>query len=509
MGLVSSLGQYSLFGDSFAGILASLLVAFVIGNVLQQFRPRDKSTPPVVFHLFPWFGSMITYGIDPYKFFFGMREKYGNVYTFIMGGRRITVALGVDGNELVLNGKLSQVSAEDAYTPLTTPVFGEDVVYDVPNHVLMEQKKFVKFGLGIENFKAYVPLIVGETKKYFESSPYFQAGSGKTSGSVPLLKAMSEITIYTASRTLQGKEVRDALDGSFADLYHDLDRGFTPLNFMFPNLPLPSYRRRDVAQKKMAQTYMNIIKKRRETGETPDTDMIWSLMNAKYKDGRALTDKEIAHMMIALLMAGQHTSSATGTWALLHLGADKKLQQDLLEEQKRVCGEDLPELQYEHLKDLTLLNYVIRETLRMHPPLHSIMRLVKAPIQVPGSDIIIPEGHFLMAAPGVTAVDPAHFPNPNTFTADRWSKKSADVDIEEKIDYGYGLVSKGAASPYLPFGAGRHRCIGEQFAYVQLGTLISAFVRELEWESVVPPPDYSSMVVLPAGGSEMRWKLRK
>ena len=52
---------------------------------------------------------------------------------------------------------------------------------------------------------------------------------------------------------------------------------------------------------------------------------------------------------------------------------------------------------------------------------------------------------------------------------------------EETEDYGYGLVSKGAASPYLPFGAGRHRCIGEQFAYVQLQTILATVVRDFKF----------------------------
>lgn len=53
----------------------------------------------------------------------------------------MTACLGPKGNDFVFNGKLSDVSAEDAYSHLTTPVFGEGVVYDVPNHILMEQKK--------------------------------------------------------------------------------------------------------------------------------------------------------------------------------------------------------------------------------------------------------------------------------------------------------------------------------------------------------------------------------
>lgn len=45
------------------------------------------------------------------------------------------------GNEFILNGKLKDVNAEDVYGPLTTPVFGKEVVYDCPNSKLMEQKK--------------------------------------------------------------------------------------------------------------------------------------------------------------------------------------------------------------------------------------------------------------------------------------------------------------------------------------------------------------------------------
>ena len=49
--------------------------------------------------------------------------------------------LGRKGNAFVLNGKLKDVNAEEIYTVLTTPVFGQDVVYDCPNSKLMEQKK--------------------------------------------------------------------------------------------------------------------------------------------------------------------------------------------------------------------------------------------------------------------------------------------------------------------------------------------------------------------------------
>jgi sterol 14alpha-demethylase len=134
----------------------------------------------------------------------------------------------------------------------------------------MEQKKFVKVGLSMENFRAYVGMIEEEVEDFIRSDPAFskaQVIGSNEWGRFDVADVMSEITILTASRTLQGKEVRSNLDKGFAGLYSDLDGGFTPINFLFPNLPLESYRRRDRAHKKMSEFYINIIKKRKSLGE--------------------------------------------------------------------------------------------------------------------------------------------------------------------------------------------------------------------------------------------------
>jgi sterol 14-demethylase len=150
---------------------------------------------------------------------------------------------------------------------LTTPVFGKDVVYDCPNEKLMEQKKFMKVGLCMDTLRAYVGMVENEVSEFLKKDPsfrIFQMNDINEWGQIDVLKVTQEITILTAACTLQGKEVRGNMDTTFAQLFSDLDGGFTPLNFLFPNLPLESYRRRDRAQKKMAEFYINIIKARKE-----------------------------------------------------------------------------------------------------------------------------------------------------------------------------------------------------------------------------------------------------
>ena len=324
--------------------------------------------------------------------------------------------------------------------------------------------------------RSYVPLIVREVQEFIKRSETFKGTAGKAN--IPT--TMAEMTIYTASRSLQGKEVRDRFDSSFADLYHDLDMGFSPINFMLPWAPLPHNKKRDFAQQKMAQTYLEIIKARREGGGKRDSDdMIWNLMSAVYKDGTPIPDSEVAHMMIALLMAGQHSSSSTSAWIMLRLATRPDILEELYQEQISVLGADLPPLTYDDLQRLNLNSQIVKETLRIHAPIHSIMRKVKSPMPVEGTPYIIPTSHVLMAAPGVTSKTDEFFSNPADWEPHRWDVEAEQKleEEDEKVDYGYGMVTKGASSPYLPFGAGRHRCIGEQFAYVQLGTITATMVR--------------------------------
>ncbi|KAG6900602.1 hypothetical protein C0993_007825 [Termitomyces sp. T159_Od127] len=505
--------------------LLNIPVIAVVLNVLWQLIvPRRATDPPVIFHWLPYVGSAIQYGNDPMSFFFSCREKaslranrysiiltgvpfptqYGDVFTFVLLGRKVTVALGPKGNSFVLGGKSTVLNAEDAYTPLTTPIFGKDVVYDVPNEIFMEQKRFVKVGLTSDNFRTYVGMIEEEVEDFLaqdSSFRVFQANDVKKWGEFDVCKVMQEITILTASRTLQGKEVREGLNKSFSGLYNDLDGGFTPLNWMFPNLPLASYRRRDAAHIKMSAFYVDIIKKRRASGNVKliyifppflyahkhpcqhgEPDMIEALMQQKYRGGKPLKDHEIAHIMIALLMAGQHTSSATGSWALLHIAANPEIAEALYEEQiKHFSTPDgkLRSMTYEELRELPLMDAVIRETLRMHPPIHSIMRKVRDDVVVPPSlsspsedkTYIVPKGHFVMSSPAVSQTDPRVWRDALNWDPYRWSDpegvaaqafETYEDKHGEKIDYGFGAVSKGTESPYQPFGAGKHRCIGEQ-----------------------------------------------
>lgn len=374
----------------------------------------------------------------------------------------------------------------------------------------MEQKRFVKHGLSPENLRAYVPLIEKEARQYFAR------WKGET-GTGDLGTAIAELTILTASRCLMGAHIRKYLSETVAELYCDLDKGFTPLNFLFPWLPLESYRKRDEAHIKMRELFLGIMAQRREKEELrkqnpsaaveddeeedDQSDMMRALMDSEYRDGRKMTDREVACLMIALLMAGQHTSSTTGTWCLSYLATHPEVRKELLEEQKAVLGDNLGALDYDALKSMTLLDKCIRETLRLKPPIIAIMRKAMATVEY--EDYVIPEGDYICCSPAVAQIDTAV-----------WGKDAHEFNPHRFDDANPLLtdaLGHGACSSYLPFGAGRHRCIGEAFAYIQLKTIVATFVQLFENYSMpeMPATDYTTLIVMPVKPVNVEFTRRK
>ncbi|EXF81456.1 14-alpha sterol demethylase Cyp51A [Colletotrichum fioriniae PJ7] len=537
---LSSLATIAFYG--FVGLVVSVLV-----NACRQTFFHGKSEPPAVFHWIPYIGNAISYGMDPVAFFVKYRARYGDVFTFTLFGRKMTCYLGIEGNDFILNGKLQDINAEEIYGPLTIPVFGKDVIYDCPNSKLMEQKKFVKFGLTQKALESHVPLIEKEVVDYIKMSPAWKGSSGV----VDISAAMSEITLFTAARSLQGEEVRQKLTAEFAGLYHDLDmvgapypvpqsiygfsrckddtdsgaiQGFTPINFLFPWLPLPRNRRRDAAHNKMRDVYEDIIIQRRKHGLESDDeyDMLWNLMNSNYKDGTPVPDKEVACMMITLLMGGQHSSSSASAWIMHRLAAHPDIAEELYQEQIQNLGHGderrLSPMQYSDLDKLPLLHNVVKETLRLHGSIHSILRKVMNPLTIPGSPYVVGTDKVLLASPMVTAISDDYFLDAKAWNPHRWDEPQPSediVDANDVVDYGYGAVSKGTRSPYIPFGAGRHRCIGEKFAYLNLGVIVGTIVRNFKLGTmdgrtgIVPPTDHTSMFARPVQPGLIRWTRRE
>lgn len=226
------------------------------------------------------------------------------------------------------------------------------------------------------------------------------------------------------------------------------------------------------------------------------TDILDIFINTNYKDGTPLSDSDITGLLIALLFAGQHTSSITSTWTALFILKDKAIMERIMKEQASVAGD---EISYDTVQEMELMHNCMREALRMHPPLVLLMRKVKQDLNfnAGGRDYLVPKGDTVMISPSVGMRIPTVFPNPDTFDPDRY----APPREEHKQPYAY-----------LGFGGGMHSCMGQNFAFVQVKTVLSVMFSMYEMEFIpdeMPDCDYEAMVVGPKGDCRVRYKARE
>jgi sterol 14-demethylase len=249
--------------------------------------------------------------------------------------------------------------------------------------------------------------------------------------------------------------------------------------------------------------------------------MIWNLMGSTYKDGNPVPDHEIANIMIGLLMAGQHNSYSVASWILFHIADRLDIQEALFQEQLVAFGSDLDtSSSHSIINRLPLHKMVVQETLRIHDPIHTMMRAIKAPLTIVSHhqptllDRVyrIPTSHILVAAPGITARSEEFFPDPTKWDPYRWQTIPDVLSSSEKDMTGQTPLSKGSASFFLPFGAGRHRCVGETFSYLQLSVMIAYLIRNFKFRPLpgaeFPKPDYSAMITRPILPARLRWERR-
>jgi sterol 14-demethylase len=455
-------------------------------------KKRGKGTPPIASIGIPVIGNYIEFAKNPVAFIEKCRQSFGSIYTVPMLHKNLTFLLEPEVSAPFYQLTDEQMSQSEVYG-FMTPVFGKGVVYDAENKKRTQQMQSMAQSLKSGRLKAYVPKIEAEIHAYIKN--------WGESGTVDILEALSELTILTSSRCLHGDEIRENMFAEVSRIYHDLDKGVTPLSFFFPYAPTPAHKLRDNARAEMVKIFSDVIAKRKtETGDTSHyTDILQVYIEFVYRDDNTqLTDDQIVGLLIALLFAGQHTSSITSTWTMMFLMHHPECMKQVLAEQEEVLGgkERLHDaLDFDSVSKMEYLQNCIKESLRMFPPLIMLMRMAMEDITTThnGQTYTIPKGDIVITSPAVSSRLESVFKNPNSFEPDRFGPERN----EQKTPFAY-----------LGFGGGRHACLGQQFGLMQVKTIVSVLLRTYKFEAVdkeFPEPDYTAMVVGPKNHCKVRY----
>lgn len=202
---------------------------------------------------------------------------------------------GPEASEAFFRASEDQLSNRAAYKKSQTPVFGPGIIFDVPLATHLEQLQMMIGALMPQTLRRYGDPIVEETERAI--------ADWGDAGEVDFMEFMGELALFASARALLGRDSRDNTTEEFASLYRDLEAGVNPLSYFFPHLPLLIDRKRDTARLKLVELIGSIASTRRDSGKIGD-DMLQSLMEARYADGRVLRDVESVGLLLFLLFAG-------------------------------------------------------------------------------------------------------------------------------------------------------------------------------------------------------------
>ncbi len=429
----------------------------------------------------PILGHMLKFGKNPFQYMMDLRKSLGEIGEFRMFHQKMVLMTGPEANEAFFRAPDGQLDQSQAYK-IMTPIFGKGVVFDAPPHKKDQQLKMLMPVLRDKPMRGYAQVIVQEVEQMI-------AGWGDI-GEIDLLEFMKELTIYTSSHCLLGNEFRYELNEEFAKIYHDLEKGVNPLAFVFPYLPLPVFRRRDKARARLQELVTGIIAKRALKTEKSE-DAFQLLIESKYDDGTHLSPHEITGMLIGTIFAGHHTTAGTAAWTLLELARRPEHSAAVLNELDDLFGAE-GEVTFQSLREIPLLENVIKEVLRLHPPLIFLIRKVMKDFHFKG--YTVKAGKYVCASPRVSHRIAEVFPDPEKFDPGRYSEARQED-----------------ARPFswIAFGGGKHKCTGNAFAMLQLKAIFSILLRRYTFELVDDKDnyqdDFTQMVVQPLSPCRIRY----
>ncbi|CAF4412276.1 unnamed protein product, partial [Adineta steineri] len=133
------------------------------------------------------------------------------------------------------------------------------------------------------------------------------------------------------------------------------------------------------------------------------------------------------------------------------------------------------ELTNEHLSKLVICEAIINETLRLYPTAPSIVRRCIHEHTI-GTDnqLHIPVGTCIITHSYILHRRSDLWPRPLEFDYTRWLR-DPKTDLKPKLAHPFA---------YLPFAAGSHNCIGQNFALLEVRIMLAMFVQQCDFKLV-------------------------
>ena len=210
---------------------------------------------------------------------------------------------------------------------------------------------------------------------------------------------------------------------------------------------------------------------------------------------RAYTDEELWGDMNDIMAAGHQTQAATMTMALLYISRHADVKAKVETEIARL-GARAPTFEDVSEGRLEYTQHVIKEVLRMHPPIHMFPRLASESDVMPTGHKV-EKGDLILLSTWAMGRNPRVWEDPEAFDPDRFTdarlerlarSQAEEGATDEEIERAVTMLKSGRDFIYTPFGAGPRSCIGGLFSLLTVTTIVGSCVQKFDFS-----PDEASL----------------
>ncbi|XP_040995363.1 cytochrome P450 705A22-like [Juglans microcarpa x Juglans regia] len=223
-------------------------------------------------------------------------------------------------------------------------------------------------------------------------------------------------------------------------------------------------------------------KEHEESGKRDNEDLLDILMKV-YKDEKAefkMNRTHIKAFLLDLFIAGTSTSADILQWTLSELINRPQMLKKLRDEIVSVVGTATRLVEETDVPNLPYLQAVVKETLRMYPPIAVTARECREDCKIKGYDI----SQNTMLAINLYSImrDPEVWDNPNEFRPERFLVSNNSKVLHKHQNHENELTGHQSLIDFVPFGAGRRGCPGSTLAYTTINQTIAAIVQCFDWK---------------------------
>ena len=224
-------------------------------------------------------------------------------------------------------------------------------------------------------------------------------------------------------------------------------------------LPLPSNYRLDRLLMSQRKIFEEIISDHRE-GRAEAKVLMQQLLTATDDNGKHIGDDELVQLVHAFIAAGHETTGAFLQWTMYYLATHPELQEQVRDELSQVMG-DKQDIDYEDYQKLTLLDKVLKETLRLRPPIPIMLRAASEDLML--GDYAVKKDSPILVMLGAMQKDPKY-----------WGDNASFFDISH---FDEEIESQREKFTFAPFGLGPRICVGHRFTMIEAAVIIGQLLR--------------------------------